>query len=55
MIMSSSNTIHDKGKPDNSMKDKKIEDPKKPSELTAEELKKVAGGKLGAPIYKKKP
>jgi hypothetical protein len=55
MIMSSNNTIHDKGKTDEPMKDKKSADAKKTPELSAEELKKVVGGNLGAPIYKKKP
>ncbi len=53
--MSSNNTIHDEDKPDDSMKDKKAGDPKKTPELSPDELKKVVGGKLGAPIYKKKP
>lgn len=53
--MSSNNTIDNKGKIDEPMKDKKAGDPKKTPELSPEELKKVVGGNLGAPIYKKKP
>ncbi|MBF0324534.1 hypothetical protein [Magnetospirillum moscoviense] len=52
--MSTNQTSNDKNKPD-PMKDKKADEIKKPHELTPEELKKVSGGKLGAPIYKKKP
>lgn len=57
--MSSNNTTHDKGKSDEPMKDKKVgdqpHDSKKAPELSPDELKKVVGGNLGAPIYKKKP
>ena len=53
------NSIHDKPKTDDHMKDKKIgdhvSDKKKAPELSGDELKKVVGGNLGAPIFKKKP
>jgi hypothetical protein len=57
--MSTHNTIHDKGHADDHMKDKKIgdqaTDKKKAPELSPDDLKKVVGGNLGAPIYRKKP
>lgn len=56
--MSTHNTINDKDKHGPS-KDKMSDEMKKAAqenpELSPEELKKVVGGKLGAPIFKKKP
>lgn len=56
--MSSNTPIHDKDKKDPA-KDKMAEAMKKAAEenpeLSPEELKKIVGGKLGAPVFKKKP
>jgi len=50
---------NDKNKHPGHMNDKKIDDKaanaKKSPELSEEELKKVVGGTLGAPIFRKKP
>jgi len=51
--MSSNHTSGKNG--DKSKIDDKMKNKKEAPQLSDEELKKVAGGNLGAPIYKKKP
>ncbi len=41
--------------PDKNKIEHQVKDKKETAELSDEELKKVAGGNLGAPIFKKKP